>query len=121
MAKLTEEAKKVISDLHVAHVATASKEGKPNVSPKGSFRVVDDEHVAFGNAKSPRTIANLKQNPQISAILFDPATRKGCRIWGQARILTSGEVMDKMNAEYAAKNVKFQEIVLVTVEDSATF
>ncbi len=47
MAKLSEEAKKIISEVHPALVATASKDGKPNVSPKGSFRVLDDEHVIF--------------------------------------------------------------------------
>ncbi len=40
MAKLTEEAKKMIGELKVAMVATANKDGKPNVSPKGSFRAV---------------------------------------------------------------------------------
>ena len=47
MAKLSEEAKKAIAEFGVALVATASKDGKPNVSPKGSFRVLDDEHVTL--------------------------------------------------------------------------
>ncbi len=45
MAKLTEEAKKLIGETGPALVATASKDGKPNVSLKGSFRVLDDEHI----------------------------------------------------------------------------
>src|SRR4030042_1590424 len=90
MAKLSEEARKMISEVHPALIATASKKGKPNVSPKGSFRVLDDEHVVFANIGSPRTMANLKENPQVSVIVFDPATRKSCRIWGKAEILESG-------------------------------
>ncbi len=121
MAKLSEDAKKLIGDIRVAMVATASKSGKPNVSPKGSFRVVDDEHVAFGNVRSPRTIANLKENPQLSAILFDPATRKGCRIWGKAKIMDSGDLLKAMAAEYAPRNVKVEQVVLVSVDDCATF
>ena len=55
MAKLTEEAKKAIGAIRPAFVATASKTGKPNVSAKGSLRVLDDEHVLFTDINSPRT------------------------------------------------------------------
>ncbi len=99
MAKLSEEVKKVISEVRPALVATASKDGKPNVSPKGSFQVVDDEHIAFAEIASPRTIANLRENPQVAAIVFDPATRKGCRVWGRAEILDSGDLFDKISEQ----------------------
>ena len=121
MAKLTEEAKKLVSEVRVALVATASKEGKPNVSPKGSFRVIDDEHVAFGDIASPRTTANLKENPQLSAILFDPATRKGCRIWGKVEILDSGDLFDAMSAEFAAVKMQVKHVVKVKVDEIAIF
>jgi len=121
MAKLTEEAKKLIGDVRVAMVATASKDGKPNISPKGSFRVIDDEHVAFGDIASPRTMANLRENPQISAILFNPATQKGCRIWGKAEILDSGDLLDAMSAEFAPMKLKVKHLVKVKVEEVATF
>lgn len=121
MAKLSEEARKLIGDIRVALVATASKGGMPNVSPKGSFRVVDDEHVAFAVIRSPRTMANLRENPQLTAILFDPATRKGCRIWGKAEILDSGDLLDAMAAEYAPRGMKVKQVVKVTVEEAATF
>ena len=121
MAKLSDEAKQLIGDIRVAMVATAGKDGKPNVSPKGSFRVVDDEHVAFGDIRSPRTIANLRENPQLSAILFDPATRKGCRVWGKAEILDSGDLLEAMAAEYAPKEMKVEHVVMITVEEVATF
>ncbi len=121
MAKLTKEAKKIIAELGPALIATASKEGKPNVSAKGSFRVLDDEHVVFADITSPRTIANLRENPQLSAIVFDPTTRKGCRIWGKAEIVDSGALFDSMSAEFAAKKMKVKHLVKVTVEEVATF
>ena len=120
MAKLTEEAKKIISELRLALIATAGKDGKPNVSPKGSFRVLDDEHVAFADIASPRTIANLKENPQLSAILFEAATRKGCRIWGKAEIQDSGELFDSMTAAFAPK-MKVRCVVKVAVDEVITF
>ena len=121
MAKLSEEARKIIGELHPALVATANKDGKPNVSPKGSFRVVDDEHVAFGDIRSPRTVANLRENPQLSVILFDPATRKGCRIWGKAEILDSGDLLDTMTAEYAPREMNVEHVVMVTIDEAVTF
>ena len=121
MAKLSEEAKKIIAEFGPALIATASKSGKPNVSPKGSFRVLDDEHVIFANVASPRTIANLKENPQLTAIIFDRSTRKGCRIWGKAEILNSGDLFDSVSAEFAAKGMKVGHVVRVTVEETTTF
>jgi predicted pyridoxine 5'-phosphate oxidase superfamily flavin-nucleotide-binding protein len=121
MAKLTEKAKKIISEFGPALIATASKNGKPNVSPKGSFRVLDDEHVVFANIASPRTMANLKENPQLTAIMLDRSSRKGCRIWGKAEILDSGEIFDSLSAEFAPQGIHIKNIVRVTVEEMATF
>ena len=121
MAKLTDEAKRIIAEFGPALIATASKAGKPNVSPKGSFRVLDDEHVVFANIASPRTMANIKQNPQLTAIIFDRSTRKGCRIWGKAEIIGSGDLFDSVSAELAQRGMKVKHVVKVTVEEAATF
>ena len=121
MAKLTGEAKKIIAEHGPALVATASKKGKPNVSAKGSFRVLDDEHVVFADIASPRTMANLRENPQVAAIVFERATGKGCRIWGKAEIVDSGALFDSMSAEFAARKMKVKHLVKVAVEEVATF
>ena len=121
MARLTEEAKKIIGEFGPALVATAGKEGKPSISPKGSFRVLDDEHVIFANIASPRTMVNLRENPQISAIVFDRATRKGCRIWGEAEILESGDLFDSISAEFAPKGMKVNHLVKIKVDEVVTF
>lgn len=122
MAKLSEEAKKAIGELGPSVVATANKDGKPNVSLKGSFRVLDDEHILFADIASPRTTANLKENPQLSAIVFDAANRKGCRVWGKAvEILDSGNLFDTISAEYSAKGMKVKHVVKVKVDEVITF
>lgn len=121
MAKLTEEVKRIIAEFGPALIATASKAGKPNVSPKGSFRVLDDEHVIFANIASPRTMANIKQNPQLTAIIFDRSTRRGCRIWGRAEILDRGDLFDSISAEFTPMGTKVKQVVRVAVEEVATF
>ena len=120
MAKLTAEAKQAIGTIRPAVVATVSKTDKPNVSAKGSLRVLDDEHVLFADVHSPRTIANIKENPQIAIICLDAATRNGCRIWGKGEIISSGELFDEVVTALAARNMKVNNIVKVTVEEVET-
>ena len=117
MAILSEEAKKIIAEVHPALIASASKDGKPNVSPKGSFQVLDDEHVVFADIASPRTMANLRENPQVSVIVYEPAARKGCRIWGKAEILESGDLVDAFSSEFAKMKMKVKGVVKITVEE----
>ncbi len=120
MAKLTEEAKKALGELHPALVATAGKSGKPNVSAKGSLQVLDDEHIIFADVNSPRTVANIKENPQVAVICLDAASRKSCRIWGKAEIITSGPIFDKVSAAMAGRNMKVKEVVKIAVDEVET-
>ena len=121
MTKLSEDVKKAIGDIRPAFIATASKDGKPNVSAKGSFQVLDDEHVAFAEVASPRTLANIKENPQVAAIVLDPATRKGCRIWGKAEIVDSGEQFDAVSARLGKMGAKVNHLVKIAVEEAIAF
>ena len=99
---------------------TASKTGKPNVSAKGSVRVVDDDHVAFADVASPRTVANIKENPQVAIICLDSQTRKSCRIWGKGEVLDSGPLFDGMAAAMSKMNMTPKNVVKVTVEEVET-
>ena len=120
MAKISEDVKKAIAEIKPALVATAGKDGLPNVSPKGSFRVLDDEHVVFADLRSPRTIANIKENPRVAVIGLDPLSRKGWRIWGQAEILTEGAILDSFSQEYASKG-KVNHVVKLKVDQAVAF
>ena len=119
MGTLNEEAKKLIGEIHPALVATASKDGKPNVSAKGSFRVLDDDHVIFTDVNSPRTVANLKENPQVSIICLD-SNRRSCRIWGTTEVLNSGPLYDEAVKSMAARNIKPNNVVNVRVVEVQT-
>jgi hypothetical protein len=119
--KISQEVKNAIAEYSPALVATVDKAGKPNVSAKGSLRVIDDEHLLFADIRSPRTIANLKENPQVAIICLNPATRKGCRIWGKAQIMTSGDLFDQLTKEYAARNMKVNHVVKITVDEAVAF
>ncbi|MBI4267397.1 MAG: pyridoxamine 5'-phosphate oxidase family protein [Chloroflexi bacterium] len=117
MAKLSDEVKTLINEIKPALIATASKSGKPNVSAKGSFRVLDDETVIFSDVNSPRTVANLRENPQVSIICLNPSTRKSCRIWGTAEVINSGPLYDEAVAAMAARNIKPNNVVKIHVDE----
>jgi len=116
VGKLSQEVKAAIAEIRPAMIATASRDGKPNVSAKGSFRVLDDDHVVFADINSPRTIANLRENPYVSILVVHPRTLKGCRIWGKGEVLDSGELFEQLNEEFAAKNLKVNHIVKIKVD-----
>lgn len=93
MAKLTEEMKEMVGKQQ-AFVATASKAGVPNIGPKRSTRVLDDEHLAFTEMTGGRTYENLQQNPQICIAVVDREQMSGYRFYGKAEILTGGPLFD---------------------------
>ena len=116
VGKLSETVKEIIAEVRPGLVATASKNGKPNVSAKGSFRVLDDDHVAFADIASPRTIANLRENPEVSILVLDPKAMKGCRVWGTGEIFESGELFEQFSKEFAARDMKVNHVVRIAVE-----
>lgn len=88
--KLNAFARKVIGEFPLGFVATVSAEGKPCVSPKGTFLVLDGETLAFGEIRSPGTLANLKANPECEVNFVDPFLRKGVRLRCKAVLVERG-------------------------------
>lgn len=82
-----------------AWVATATADGIPNATPKGSIKVLDDEHVVFADLFSLKTRANLMENPKVAVIAVDEATYKGYQIKGIAEVLDCGPLFDRMVEE----------------------
>ena len=87
MSNLTEPMKRLIRNFSVGAVATINEDGTPAVSPKATFVVVDDECIAFGNIRSPGTVANIRFCPEVEVNFVDVLTRRAVRIKGQADII----------------------------------
>ena len=121
MGKISEELGKAISEIKPSLVATAGKDGRPNVSAKGSLRVLDDEHLVYADIMSPQTTKNLQENPQVALVGLNPETRKGWRVWGKAvEITNSGDLFEKFSKEYSAKG-KVSYVVKILVEEELVF
>jgi predicted pyridoxine 5'-phosphate oxidase superfamily flavin-nucleotide-binding protein len=90
---LTPDMQRVVLEQRLGFVATVSPEGAPNLSPKGTTTVFDDEHLVFADVASPTTVANLRVNPQIEINVVDPIVRKGYRFKGVATVHAPGDDM----------------------------
>jgi predicted pyridoxine 5'-phosphate oxidase superfamily flavin-nucleotide-binding protein len=96
MGMLTDDMKRLVAGLRLCYAATVTPDGRPNLSPKGTLRVVDDDHLAFTDIASPVTIENLKKNPHIEINIVDPFLRRGYRFKGRAEILHEGPLFAEM-------------------------
>jgi predicted pyridoxine 5'-phosphate oxidase superfamily flavin-nucleotide-binding protein len=76
-------------------VATASSDGVPNVTPKGSLRLLDGEHLLFADLFSLKTRANLEQNPKVAVTVIEPGSPHGYQIKGTAAMIDSGPLFDQ--------------------------
>ncbi len=100
-------------------VATASPDGTPNATPKGTVRVIDDEHVVFADLFSRKTRENLLKNPKVAVTVIDEKSHRGYQIKGTAELLTVGELFDQMAAELKKAPMKLPPatyVVKITVE-----
>ncbi len=100
-------------------VATASPDVTPNATPKGTVRVIDDEHVVFADLFSRKTRENLLKNPKAAVTVIDEKSHRGYQIKGTAELLTAGELFDQMAAELKKAPMKLPPatyVVKITVE-----
>jgi hypothetical protein len=84
-------------------VATASRDGMPNVAVKGSLQVVDAEHLLFADLFSLKTRKNLEENPKIAVMVADNETRKGYILKGTAELLAHGPLYEQTAAALKQK------------------
>ena len=94
----------LITRWRLGHIATVTPDGLPSVSPKGTFLVVDDSTIAFGEIRSPQTVANLTLNPNCEVNFVDAFLRKGARLRGV------GSMLQRDTAEFEALYPQFTEV-----------
>ena len=115
---ITEKIGKFVSQQKLGFVATVSPNGTPNLSPKGTISVLDENTLVFANIRSPQTIENLEKNPSIEINIVDPFSRRGYRFKGMVKIISEGEEYKKILLSYKQNGVKttIKSIVIVNVK-----
>ena len=96
MARLTDEMIEAFKSVKTFPLATASKDGDPNVAPMGAVFLIDPETIWIGNQFMKTTIQNVEDNPRASLYVWGPGI-KGCyKIKGDVTVESSGEDYEKM-------------------------
>lgn len=95
MPKLTNEMKAMF-EKQLPVIATANRDGIPNVGPKGSMHIIDDETLAFSESQLQKTFKNLVENPKVAVMIVEREKADGYQFKGTARILTEGDFFEKV-------------------------
>jgi predicted pyridoxine 5'-phosphate oxidase superfamily flavin-nucleotide-binding protein len=122
MGILTDDMKRIVREQRLGYIATVCPDGTPNLSPKGTTAVWDDDHLMFADIRSPQSVQNIERNPSVEINVVDPLVRKGYRFKGQGVVHRSDELFQRgcqMYREAGASNEvtdKIRGVVLIRVE-----
>ncbi|MCK7616091.1 pyridoxamine 5'-phosphate oxidase family protein [Roseibium sediminicola] len=87
---LTDQMITTIEHQRLGFLATVDEEGAPRVSPKGTFVVIDEKTIAYGDISSPGSTSRIGHDPRVEVNFVDPLRRSGLRARGKARFLEAG-------------------------------
>jgi uncharacterized protein len=121
---LDDDMKRVVREQRLGYVATVCPDGTPNLSPKGTTAVWDDEHLVFLDLFSPGTVANIEAGNRVVEVnIVDPIRRKGYRFKGPAEVHRDGPVFEDVvewyERERGTDRARIKSVVLITVEETA--
>jgi len=94
VAKLTQEMKDLVATQQ-CFIATVNPDGTPNVGPKRSTRVLDDEHLAFNEVTAKQTWSNIQHGSAVAIAVVDREKMRGFRFVGTAEVIDGGDAYDQ--------------------------
>jgi hypothetical protein len=123
MAILTEDMKRVVREQRLGFYATVCEDGSPNLSPKGTTYVLDDDHLFFADVRSPQTVANVRRGSLVEVNVVDPLSRKGYRFKGPGTVHDRGtsrygECIERLRAAGSTLADRARTIVVIEVHEA---
>ena len=125
MGILTDAMKQTLTEDRLIFAATVCPDGTPNLSPKATTVVWDDDHILFTDLASPGTMRNLESNPAIEINAVNVFSRRGYRFKGTATLHKDGDlhaaVLDRMRHGPASLHglaERVRAVALVKVEQA---
>ena len=90
MVRLTDDIKTSLDGTRLVFLATASKDGRPNVVPIGAFKLLDDETLLISDQFFNKTLANMRENPQVAVSYW--GEKGGFQLKGTVTLHTDDDV-----------------------------
>jgi uncharacterized protein len=120
---LTDDMQRVVREQRLGFHATVCADGTPNLSPKATTDVWDDDHLYFADICSPQTVENIRRGSVVEVNVVDPFVRKGYRFKGPAVIHEPGsdtfaEGLERLRAAGSRLVDRVQAIVLIEVQQA---
>lgn len=116
---IDEDMRAIIDGQHLCFAATVSQDGRPNLSPKGTIRVWDENNIFFCDISSPNTRSNLEKNPWIEVNVVDPLSRRGYRFFGKATLHRNDDIYTQATKRIFSEekaSYPVNAVVLIKVE-----
>jgi uncharacterized protein len=102
MVKLTSNMKEMLKN-QLSFLSTTDGDNNPQVGPKGSMRILDDEHLLYDEHTGKHAWNNIHVNPEVAVAVVDHNAYKGFRFEGKVEI-HQGDQIYKDAEKYAADN-----------------
>ena len=120
MVVLTTEIKESLAATKTVFIATASKDGMPNVVPIGAFKVIDDGKLLISDQFFSKTLANMKENRRVALSWW--GDKGGFQIKGTITLHTDDEIFrqDVAWIKELRPNLKPKTAVVLTITDVFT-
>ncbi|MEV0183184.1 pyridoxamine 5'-phosphate oxidase family protein [Streptomyces sp. NPDC050625] len=120
MSLITTDMRDIVDSAKLSFASTVDEDGSPSLSPKGSVRVYDDQHLIFMDIDSPHTLENLRRDPRLEICSVDFIRRRGYRFKGTVELLPPGhpayEWLNNWLLEQNGPGYPANEVVLLHVE-----
>ena len=116
MAKIDKKIQELVNS-QLCYVATASMKGEPNVAPKKSIRVFDENTLFFAEWGGHQTFSNLEKNPRVAVCVVSMDQKEAYKLVGRATVERSGPRFEEARQYREAKGKKVPlAAVIITVE-----
>ena len=100
MIYINDETRELIDNAYAEGVpcilGTASGDGQPQISMKGSVLVFDRETLAYWERAKRSALENVGENPNVVVFYRNPEKRINWRFYGTATVYDSGAIWDNV-------------------------
>ncbi len=123
MNRLSQPMQQIIRNYSAGAVASVNADGRPSVSPKATFVIVDDNCIAYGDIRSPGTSRNLREGAAVGVSFVDVLARLAVRVSGSAEVVardseTGRKLMPHFEAAWSPYLELMQEFVCITISSA---
>ena len=125
MGILSDDMKRLVREVGLGFHATVNEDGSPNLSPKGTTAVWDDDHLFFADIRSPQTVANIRRGSDVEINVVDQFVRKGYRFKGSAIVHERGSdgfargIAGLREEGFRTPEERIRAIVVIHVRDAS--